>query len=330
MFLKDKVFLKSLLKNNNELLRINKEIKEIKVKIESIKLQYKFTYSKDIYLFPFDKNEPKINEIQVDKKEIIASQEKDIEVLLKNIEILKSELSKLLDEYPLESNSKLTIVESVEIPTVLDKEKLKLKDGIVQQFEEFAFLSKEIRNMGSELKYQTKLLKDKECPNSPMIAEKENGDDFQWDYFGKSLVFPYWGHNDSESQWKKYVYSSLFILSTLNAIDKYNELNHSAKEYKSFNPLIYDVLLNNSGNNLIPFLRYKTYSELNETLKDSVREGNNSIYFLLFVSIFSAIDSGYTKHRSSENEGINLNSKVEKMNSTQIDSSIQINYYRRF
>jgi hypothetical protein len=329
-FLKDKVFLKSLLKNNSELLRINKEIREIKVKIESIKLQYKFTYSKDNYLMSLDKNETKINEIQVDKKEIIASQEKDIEILLRNIEMIKSELNDLLEKNPLEIYPNLAIPESLEIPTILDKEKLKLKDGIVQQFEELAFLSKEIRNIGSELKYQSKLLKDKKSPNRPIIAEKEDGDDFQWEYFGKSFVFPYWGHKDSESQWKKYVYSSLFILCTINAIEKYNEFNHSAKEYKSFNPLIYDVILSGKvDNNSIYYLKNNTYLLLKNNLQDSASNGNNSIYLLLFVSLWSAFDAGTSNHNSIEKNGVNFTSKIEKLYSNQYETIFNLNYIWR-
>jgi hypothetical protein len=132
-----------------------------------------------------DKNETKINEIQVDKKEIIASQEKDIEILLRNIEMIKSELNDLLEKNPLEIYPNLAIPESLEIPTILDKEKLKLKDGIVQQFEELAFLSKEIRNIGSELKYQSKLLKDKKKSQSSYNCRKGRRGRFPMGVFWK-------------------------------------------------------------------------------------------------------------------------------------------------
>ena len=327
-FLKDKVFLKSLLKNNNELLRINKEIREIKVKIESIKKVNKFNYIKDNYLLSPDSSEIKINEFQLDKNEIIASQQKDIEILLKNIEILKSELKDLLQINPIETYPNITIQETAEIPTILDNEKLKFKDGIINQFEELAFLSKEIRKLGSELKYQTKLLKDKKTPGSPVLAEKD--EDFQWNYFGKSLIFPAWGHSDSESQWKKYVYSGLFIACTINAIQKYNQLNRSVNEYESYNPLLYDVLQTSNRSIAIPLLKQRNYGLLRENLQDSVREANQSLYYVLFISLLSAIDAGLTKHISSDTEGINLNSKVDKITSTQIDNSIDMTYYRRF
>jgi hypothetical protein len=315
----DREILKGILQTSDDLFIINLQISDFRKEMEFIRKKFKLSYDVSQFkLTPLNENnstsqwksgKKEENNITLDKVFLkgLIQQSEDTAYLSNHLSDLRSEFEAIKKKYKLTTELSTAngsmLEQKVGTGSVSKGNEIILIEGLINQLNEISFLSEQISDLRKELKAQESNLS-KSGPNLDLGTWSKG---FSWTQFGKSLLLPGWGHMNTESSWKGYMYGGLFLGSSYYASAKYEDFVDQGK--LSQNPGVQFSLISANQSNFA----YYYSVESNKELAKAETYGNEALGAVAFIYLMSALDAGFSKTKSDPNVGFKFRTQRETL-----------------